>query len=346
MPVEPEPLNGSSTVPPGGHIKRHRYAINAIGFTVLGGVEIFIFHPIAAPNSFKVFQQVQWNLLFIYGKIIHKNYWFNSVLFMPHNAYKIRTIRCISCKKEVTERMPKNRQYCSLVCYRHNSRPTRYTGEKKACTFCAKDVYIPRCRVKPVNFCSLDCHNNWQKRNKHNFTCKICGQPFQWSPSRITHTNPTYCSPKCRDKDPERREMLLRMNVNQQIAKTNNLEVKGYKLLNDLGFVYEPQKMLFDKFCVDAVCEKQKIILQFDGDYWHGNPARFFVFTERQKKRSTLDRSQDAYLQKCGYQIIRLWESDIKHNYLEISLLLRSFLIQKEQILSLDPSNHLVISSA
>ena len=34
FPVEPEPVNGSSTVPFGGVIRRTNYCINAVGLTV------------------------------------------------------------------------------------------------------------------------------------------------------------------------------------------------------------------------------------------------------------------------------------------------------------------------
>jgi len=58
--------------------------------------------------------------------------------------------------------------------------------------------------------------------------------------------------------------------------------------------------------------ECRTIVIQFDGDYWHGNPRKYPVLTERQKKQVKRDRAQDAYLISCGYRVIRIWESDLK----------------------------------
>lgn len=102
------------------------------------------------------------------------------------------------------------------------------------------------------------------------------------------------------------------MRVDQQLLKPNKLELAGYSILNEMGVEYEPQSLVAGKFCVDAVIESQKIIIQFDGDYWHANPQKFPVPDERQKKRIALDKSQDAYLRKMGYIIIRIWEHEIK----------------------------------
>ena len=52
-------------------------------------------------------------------------------------------------------------------------------------------------------------------------------------------------------------------------------------------------------------------MVQFDGDYWHGNPASFPDPDQRQRKRMALDKSQDAYMSACGYRVVRFWASEI-----------------------------------
>ncbi|MER7128360.1 DUF559 domain-containing protein [Streptosporangium saharense] len=56
-----------------------------------------------------------------------------------------------------------------------------------------------------------------------------------------------------------------------------------------------------------------RIVFQADGDYWHGKKA-----TDRGEtpdpavaKAMQRDRSQDAYLDKAGWRILRLWESEL-----------------------------------
>jgi len=58
---------------------------------------------------------------------------------------------------------------------------------------------------------------------------------------------------------------------------------------------------------VDIIISDKKIIIQWDGDYWHSKP-----------KRKKLDESQDAYFKKCGYKVIRIKESEIKKNKEEV----------------------------
>lgn len=203
------------------------------------------------------------------------------------------------------------RTTCSTAC-RHESRKT---GSTVNCAHCGVSFYLPKARITNGNgnfFCCTDHQISWQGRNKIEYTCKICGDKFQWSPSRQKENNPTYCSIPCRDKDPERSRMLRGMNLKQQELTPNNLEIAGYKLLQDIGVTFEPQKLIADKFLVDAYISDHNIIVQFDGDYWHANPEKHQALDHRQTKRVRIDKSQNAYFAKCGYTVLRFWESDIK----------------------------------
>lgn len=229
------------------------------------------------------------------------------------NAYKIRTFACGGCGVSVTKRCPEKSRFCSLSCYRSASKPDRKTGETRACAVCDKSVYISKNRLGLAHyFCSPAHANEWQGRNKTEFICKICGKSFRWSPSRQANNNVTYCSLTCRDADPARTEMLLAMNKKQQEGFQSSAEVLGYALLGALGIVYLPQHLVAGKFCVDAFIPDAKVVVQFDGDYWHGNPARFSTLDARQAKRVRLDKSQDAYMVKCEFRVFRAWHSDLK----------------------------------
>jgi len=58
------------------------------------------------------------------------------------------------------------------------------------------------------------------------------------------------------------------------------------------------------------------LIVEFDGDYWHGN-SKFFVLTPRMKKQCYLDRLWDKIAVEAGFNIKRVWESDVKTINLE-----------------------------
>jgi G:T-mismatch repair DNA endonuclease (very short patch repair protein) len=93
-----------------------------------------------------------------------------------------------------------------------------------------------------------------------------------------------------------------------QLLKPTKLELKLFGYLDGLGVTYEPQAGIKGKFLVDALIGS--LILQADGDYWHGHP-RFEPLSQRQLAQQRRDRSHDAYSRACGYTVIRIWESDM-----------------------------------
>lgn len=101
------------------------------------------------------------------------------------------------------------------------------------------------------------------------------------------------------------------MNRQQQLGLPTKPEIVGYQMLDSLNIVYHRQHLIAHKFCVDAFVPSLNLIIQFDGDYWHGNPRKFPNLDTRQLKRKRLDTSQDAYMKKCGYTVLRVWESDL-----------------------------------
>lgn len=231
-------------------------------------------------------------------------------------GYKIRTITCVSCGKVVTDHMSSKQKYCSLECYRTGRRPSRLTGEDRACEVCGKLSYFSGKRLASTKnfFCSPEHANEWQGRNKDEYVCKTCGKSFKRSPSSKKHTTPTYCSIACRDADPDHVARLIGLNAEQASKKTNKLEAAGYNILDEVGIPYRKQELLFEKFCVDAFYPDARIVVQFDGDYWHGHPVKFPVPDKRQARRIWMDKSQDAYLKKAGCTVLRFWESDVKSN--------------------------------
>lgn len=237
-----------------------------------------------------------------------------------------------------------NARYCSLECKGVASRKTRtcetcgaeyYGGGRgkrwcsRACSGIAHDKRIEReclnCgdrfRVSGLRvakgegaFCSLACHNANQGRGKTEHTCKMCGGVFHWSPSRTASGkyNVKYCSLICRDADPDRLAMLVSMNAVQQLGRTTRAELAGYALLDSIGVDYLRQSPFAGKFTPDAVIPSVRLVVQFDGDYWHDRKG---TSTEaRIRRRVALDQSQDRYVRACGWEVVRLWESDLRND--------------------------------
>jgi very-short-patch-repair endonuclease len=134
------------------------------------------------------------------------------------------------------------------------------------------------------------------------------------------------------------RRRLLRATQQIQKTKTSALEKKLQDILASLHVPFEAQVAIKDKFVVDI--QVGNFILEADGDYWHGHP-RFEPLTERQLKQQKRDRARNAYLKKCGYTVIRIWESDMTPEY--VTRELRKYGILSSRALPSDRSTNIGI---
>lgn len=109
-------------------------------------------------------------------------------------------------------------------------------------------------------------------------------------------------------------QKLAEGHARLQRDKPSGLETKLRALLTDFGVAFEFSVSLKPKFVVDIRIDS--IIIEADGDYWHGHP-RFEPLTERQQAQQKRDRARDKYLIACGYTVIRIWESDMTRPHVE-----------------------------
>jgi len=88
------------------------------------------------------------------------------------------------------------------------------------------------------------------------------------------------------------------------------LELKFQKILKELHVDFIPQ---FDFILGFAdIMIKPNIVLFIDGDFWHGNPRRFNWLSQKQVAQKIKDERQNIFLKSKGYEVIRLWEYDLK----------------------------------
>jgi very-short-patch-repair endonuclease len=136
----------------------------------------------------------------------------------------------------------------------------------------------------------------------------------------MTENNPMYNAEtvvKVKDywnNHPEEKEhMMLRLNegkASHMKSQPSKLEHKVKNFLDDIGVPYVHQYLVKTGFIVDFKIEN--VIIQVDGEYWHGHP-RFYPLTQRQAKQKARDVSQDSYLTACGFVVVRIWERDVTY---------------------------------
>ena len=187
-----------------------------------------------------------------------------------------------------------HQKYCSFDCYKNL--------KQIKCEFCEKLFNIHNYRIHLAKFCSKECHNKSQEVLEIKlYTCKFCKKEFSSKEDRV------YCCRECYDNDKETlRENGIKTCLKLQNHKgPNKLELKGRYLLEKLEYIlykdFFEQVTLYNICCVDILFPDKKIIIQWDGIYWHNKP-----------KRAALDISQDNYLIKCGYKIIRVKDFEFK----------------------------------
>jgi len=220
----------------------------------------------------------------IKSNLIHKNkYDYSKTIFT-----KSKSIINIICKKH-----GEFKQYA----YKH------LIGQ--GCSICANEEH----RISLDYF--IEKSNNIHK-NKYDYSnveysnnsikvsiiCKKHGE-FKQSPNN--HTNGKGC-PKCS-------KVVSKMETNwlDSIGIPNEFRQKTINLENK-------------NIRVDAIDNVNKIVYEFYGDYWHGNPDVYnpkeinkvsgLSFGDLYKK--TIDR--EKIILKNGFNIINIWENDYKNN--------------------------------
>lgn len=90
-------------------------------------------------------------------------------------------------------------------------------------------------------------------------------------------------------------------------------------ILNELNIEYSFQKRIdYGKnkfYIIDFIINNTNIVLEAQGDYWHGNPIVFPNPSKTQLEKIANDIKRKSILENMGYQVIYLWEYDLINNY-------------------------------
>lgn len=195
------------------------------------------------------------------------------------------------------------RTYCSTAC--------RRKWVSHPCPQCGAQVNKNR------QYCSKKCHDTYQSRNKVECICVECSAKFLVSPSRIIYDPTRYCSENCYRKSSSMRDVLIANNLKMQKSKQpTKLERDGEEILKEVGVLYATQILVGGKFVVDAIIPSHSLIIQWDGDYWHGYGISDWRLhpEKRVQKRMYGDISQDSYFKTCGYTVLRFWEHEVEND--------------------------------
>ncbi|MFW6282322.1 MAG: DUF559 domain-containing protein [bacterium] len=152
-----------------------------------------------------------------------------------------------------------------------------------------------------------DANSGEKIKDYFEFTCPICNKTYQY---RNIHRNriKKYCSKECNIK--------AWIQAPEYKGEQNKLEKYFTTVLDEMNLEYKSQ-YLIKYYMVDFFLEKENLIIQIDGDYWHVNPTIHpeGAIGERQINNIKVDKAFNTYIEKyTNYKLLRIWESDIHKN--------------------------------
>jgi hypothetical protein len=239
---------------------------------------------------------------------------------------------CLICEKVLTK---KQKKYCSTECrilsIKKFGTARFFTDETiKKLSFKRSDetkeknrlaALSDNCRKEGTFFCnrcdkefktntSLRSHKSTCGHQKENSICEMCDMTFKSKTGLNIHINSMH-----KKSVEEKQKMSLRMkeakkDINSKVRKTSIQEDDFFQELTKLFHDVQRNFKINEFYHVyDFFIPSLNLIIEFDGDYWHGNIEKYPALTNRMKKQYHLDANSFEYAIKNQYNIIRLWSS-------------------------------------
>jgi very-short-patch-repair endonuclease len=192
--------------------------------------------------------------------------------------------------------------YCSQACANRahaapgKQNPNYKPKVEKICETCGKPYFVRPSSVQRSRFCSVLCRVGFtrtltgDKRYNHKGkvlrTCEVCGTQKTVKPAHADRFRA--CSRRCAS-ELARRTWPRTSKIEQIMGDA--FAAAGLPVLAQYPISF---------YTVDFAFPESMLVVECDGDYWHGRPAQ-------QKK----DAQKDIHLKRLGWKIIRLRESEI-----------------------------------
>jgi very-short-patch-repair endonuclease len=195
----------------------------------------------------------------------------------------------------------------------------RRTRVERVCATCGLSFEVTASKVtyEIGKYCSVDCRGLGM-RNRVKRQCVVCGTGFEKPASVIASAAALYCSRDCltvaRRTDSVMIARCRKMQRNMLALRgPTGCERNLYALLDDVVGEgrWSRQLEVFDKWVVDAALPNLRLVIQADGDYWHGYDPKTHGHYNVAKSLLN-DRRQAMYMKKAGWLLLRLWEHDLK----------------------------------
>lgn len=120
-------------------------------------------------------------------------------------------------------------------------------------------------------------------------------------------------------------------------GRQTDIEIMFKNLLDKLKIEYQYKFRIYTKNKkpfwfreFDFLINNTKILIEVDGDFWHGNNNVIGELSEFQIENQKKDRVKEKFAKDNGYEVIRFWGSEIKNNIEKIERVLLNKLNKNE----------------
>lgn len=115
-----------------------------------------------------------------------------------------------------------------------------------------------------------------------------------------------------------KKKKKLQQMANKMAKKMTEPERIFAEMMKELGIQFEVQKIV-DKKIFDFYIPSKNMIVEIDGDYFHGNPLIYESkdLNKMQVRNQKNDAFKEVLAKGHGFLLERVWEYDLKNNYQE-----------------------------
>lgn len=167
------------------------------------------------------------------------------------------------------------------------------------------------CDLKFDSNTALRSHKSYCTYRKSNplsieSKCQICNEPFESERSVKIHSRLKHAPDEVKRL---RSERMTRAHTNNPVRKDSLEEIDFYQNLKKImPDAIRSFQIAGKSHVYDIYVPSRNLIIEYDGDYYHGNTERHEL-SSRMKKQYHLDISHTRAAIENGYNIVRVWGS-------------------------------------
>jgi very-short-patch-repair endonuclease len=282
------------------------------------------------------------NKQFVYTGPKGKNYPAKTCSVECYTANRSKRLSKLNVDRRIYEKIEKQCENCGKIITTVNAESQKVTCSKKCHAERLSRLYSGRKITEEWKQRQNESKTREKIVKYGSFVCEKCRKTFETNTSLRSHRS--YCTPgnegilccELCQKEFSPRGYKIHMKSHDKEWRNKTTAALRKSLLTrtscqttskaELAF-FEKLKILFadviHKFRIEVIAHEydffipsKKLIIEFDGDYWHGN-KKLHELSSRMKKQFCIDRAWSEKAVEAGYRIIRVWASESKDFKLE-----------------------------